>query len=461
MIPVNLPPEDQDLLLEGHRYLDAEISDKALKVAEDLLLRHADDIHGMSLAAETLLGEGRYGLAGLVYKRLVDLAPNQWQFWNNFGRCYHETVRYEQAAICFKRAMALAPAEFSPVCNLIQSAIYGGDIDGAEELALRAVKNATTAEQVLKIERGQCFIHFARKDWAEGWRTFDLDLGTKRRRDMAYNNEPRWDGTNGKRVVIYGEQGLGDEILFASMYPEALTDCEAILECDERLAGLFKRSFPQAVAVHGTRHARHRKWVKGAGIEARCAAGSLGGLYRQHPVFPKHPYLKPDPVRMAAFRAALHHLVGDKRSKFVGLAWTGGTWRTREKERSLMLSQLKPILEKENCTFISLEYKDRSAEIARFKEETGITIHDWPWAARTKDYDDTAALVSELDAVVCVTTTVGLLAGALGKETHVLVNEFPTWHWGQSGEMPWLPLTLYRKTTYSWQPVIEQIAEQL
>ncbi len=449
--------EDQNTLRDAVATLESGDSEGTLPKAEELLLRHGDNPIALALAAESLMAQERFGIAYQLYKRLTALEPGEWALWNNLGRCYHEMARYQEAQGCFRKCLEIDPQQFSPACNMLQSCLYRGDMEGMEEWGLRAVKYATTAEQVDKIDKAMAFLHFGRRNWAEAWRCFDLDMGSKQRRDKPYVGEPRWDGTLGKKVVIYGEQGLGDEILFASMYPDALKDCDAILECDKRLKSLFERSFPSARAVYGTRHDKRLYWPARHEISARCAAGSLGRHYRNDGSFPRQPYLQADSIRRRALRGLLDDLPGRK----IGVAWTGGEWKTRAKERSLTLSQLRPILGKENCTFISLEYKDRTAEIQRFKEETGIVIHDFPWATRSKDYDNCAALVSVLDAVVSVTTTVGLLAGALGIDTHILVNQHPTWHWGLDGPMPWLPVKLYRQTSSDWRPVINQVAEAL
>lgn len=440
----------------AHALFDRGDFDGALEGAEKLLLKHPDDIYLLSIAAESLMKQDRYGLAYSIYQRLTRLEPDVWAFWNNLGRCFQETARFDDAAVCFRRCIKLAPDEFAPYRNMSSIAAEQGDLDGATEWALKAVKVAKTSDDLLTVDRSMQRVHLARRDWAEGWRCFDLDLGTKYRPNKQYRGEPWWDGSPGKRVVIYGEQGLGDEILFASMYPDAMKDCTAILECDRRLEGLFRRSFPQAEKVYGTRHDRDLFWPVQNRIDARIAGGSLGRLYRGQGGFPRKPYLVADPLRRTGYRAILDTLPGRK----IGIAWTGGQWNTRSAERSVTLDALRPLLGRPGLTFVSLQYREPH-DIAAFEAEAGIKIHHWPFAVQTKNYDDTAALVSELDAVVSVTTAVALLAGALGKETHVLVPEHPTWHWAADGEMPWLDVKLYRKKGPSWAPVIQQIAEAL
>lgn len=457
MLPTDLRGEDLTECRVAHALFEAGRHDEAIKKAEPLLQRHPDDIFLTSVIAEAYLQSERWGIAFILHKRLVELGPGVWQFWNNLGRCHQMMVQPGPAMTAFRRALLLAPDEFAPYRNVAAMLTEAGRFDDAWGWLEEASKRAQKPDDLLTIERHTHRILLARREWKEGWRCFDLDLGTKYRPNRCYQGEPEWDGSPGQKVIIYGEQGLGDEVMFASMYPDAIRDCKSVvLECDNRLVGLFRRSFPEVATVYGTRHDSHRFWTLSDRADARCAAGTLGGRYRGSGQFPRTPYLVADPVRRKGYRAILDGLPGRK----VGIAWTGGLWNTLSVERSLGLAQLWPILERPGCTFISLQYKF-PADLRAFGAATGVKIHHWKHAVQSKDYDDAAALVAELDVVVSVTTAVALLAGALGVETHVLVPPHPTWHWAQSGEMPWLPVHLYRREGASWEPAVRQIAEKL
>src|SRR5690606_23651049 len=99
------------------------------------------------------------------------------------------------------------------------------------------------------------------QQWEDGWRNFEASVGfSEDRRERVYGDEIPWDGTKNRVVIAYGEQGIGDEISFASCIPDFIKDCkEAVIECDERLAGLFRRSFPKA-HVYGTRYKEVIDW---------------------------------------------------------------------------------------------------------------------------------------------------------------------------------------------------------
>ena len=132
-------------------------------------------------------------------------------------------------------------------------------------------------------------------------------------------------------------------------------------------------------------------------------------------------------------------------------------WRTRR----LGLQQLKPLLE-EPYQFISLQYKNYASEIGEFYRDTGIKIHDFPWGTQTDDYEETAALVNCLDAIVCVPTTAYHLAGALSKPAMVLVHDQPHFHEGLEGDCPWWQsVEFFRRPQLGTERAIEAVIDRL
>ena len=229
---------------------------------------------------------------------------------------------------------------------------------------------------------------------------------------------------------------------------------KVVLECDRRLEGLFKRSFPQCT-VHGTRFDKSIYWDDA--FDAWCLIGTLGKHYRTKDAdFNGNPYLVADPLRKTQWRALLDSL-GDKPK--IGIAWTGGLPDTNGERRSIKLLDMLPIL-KQDATFISLQYKNPQAEIDALEQQHGIKVHHFPWATQTPDYDDTAALVDELDLVISVQTAVVHLAGALGKKTYVLVPNKPHWRYASKRFMWANSVELFRQGK-TWQEPIQKIARLL
>lgn len=305
--------------------------------------------------------------------------------------------------------------------------------------------------------------HLLRGDFAAAWPEYEsrLERGDAHPRPYRY---PRWDGTalGDGTLLVYAEQGLGDEILFASCFGDAISRAgRCVIECEPRLERLFARSFPRASVV-GSKYQSAPEWLAGGpAVAAQIPAGSLPGLFRNRVSdFPTHRgYLTADPGKVAAWHARLSTLGTTPK---VGVAWTAGTLKTRSTIRSLALAQLAPILRETGAQFVSLQYMDSGAEIRELALRHGLTVHQLPEAL--DDYDETAALVGALDLVICATTTVSDLAGALGRPVWVLVPASPEWRVQLEGEtMPWYPsMRLFRQRRLrDWQPVIEQVAAEL
>jgi hypothetical protein len=298
----------------------------------------------------------------------------------------------------------------------------------------------------------------------EGWREYESRYSSEVwiPRPFAF---PRWDGRPlaSGRLLVVAEQGLGDQIMFASCMPDVLRrapDC--VLECDPRLEPLMRRSFP-TVQVRGNElEGPAPAWVQElAPIAAQIPAGSLPGLFRNRPTdFPRHSgYLAADPERVAAWRARLAQL---GRGPVIGVSWRGGSVKSRRDLRSMPLDSLAPLARELGLTLVSVQYTDCADELREFQATHGVRIHHWQEAI--DDYDQTAALVCAVDAVVSVCTSIVHLTGALGRPGLVMVPFAAEWRYGDEGDaMPWYPsLRLLRqRRPLDWRPVVDSLRPRL
>jgi hypothetical protein len=185
-------------------------------------------------------------------------------------------------------------------------------------------------------------------------------------------------------------------------------------------------------------------------------------LYRRNGSdrFPAHSgYLRASDERTAAWRQRLDDLGS---GPTIGISWRGGTKLTRVVKRSLELEQLRSILTLDGAKFVSLQYGDIEAEIAAFTAQSGIPIQHWPEAI--EDYDETAALVCALDLTITVCTSVGHLAGSLGRPAWVMAPHVAEWRYGHEGSrMIWYPsLRMFRqRKPDAWRPVLSELKRAL
>ena len=271
------------------------------------------------------------------------------------------------------------------------------------------------------------------RDYARGWEEFEW-------RDRAgFDTAPRGalpgpgcEGSLiGQRVFVASEQGVGDEIMFASCLPDLLREAGAVFfECSSRLAPLMQRSFPNAAIVPRDRS----RWPAEAGAarsDCRLWAGSLPRRYRNSAqAFPGAPFLVPDPAAVQSWRNALAAHGASRRR--IGIAWTGGLPETARASRSIPLEAWAPLFADADNVLVSLELLDRREEAAAVTARGGAALLHFPGVAA--DLDRLAALIAALDAVISVPNAAAHLAGALGCPVDVLVSGVPTWRYGWAGE---------------------------
>ena len=389
-----------------------------------------------------------WGLAYTLTKRAADIYQGEPAIWHNIAKCYHEKQKWKEAEQFFKQALKVQPTFAQSLEGLSVIDINTAQWGLAIEHANRALaENPDLLEA--RVNRGLAYLALRR--WREGWRDYNSNIGIeKNRNEIVYGQEKLWDGTKGLDVVVYGEQGIGDEISFGSVIPDLIRDSKSVtIETDTRLQGLFSRAFPQC-EVYGTRYKKYKPdWRSAKKFDARVALGKLPEFYRlKDSDFPEGKYLVPNPIMALQWRALLDSL-GDKPK--IGIAWQGGLPHTGRKRRSVSLDTLAPLLKSFDADWISLQYVG-TEDIKPAEEKHGIKIHEWPWGNKVPDYDQTVALVSELDLVITVCTSIVHASAHLGKETWVLVPTAPMWRYGHKGEdYPWSKsVKLFRQKGVEW-----------
>jgi tetratricopeptide (TPR) repeat protein len=392
-----------------------------------------------------------YGVSYQLFQRAGHIFPGEAAIWHNIGKLHHELNDNDKADEYFRKALKVQPNFANSLEGLGMTHLNRAEFGMAIDYCNRALAEDPDATEA-RSNRGMAYL--ALKRWNEGWRDYNANVGKdKNRKEPIYGEEKRWDGTKGQDVVVFGEQGIGDEISFASCIPDLVRDSKSVvIECDSRLEPLFQRSFPSTI-VYGTRYKEEKTgiipaWRAEKKFDARVSMGQLCEFYRLKDAdFTGKPYLTPDPRKAMQWRVLLDSL-GDKPK--IGLAWTGGLAHTGTKKRSVTLDTFAPLFNGFDADWVSLQYKE--PEVANAESKYGIKIHDWDWGTRVFDYDQTVALISQLDLVISVCTTVVHAAGGVGKETWCLVPHQNMWRYLTKGEwFPWSnSVQLYRQKGREW-----------
>lgn len=447
--------------------IDRGETDQAINNLTEHLNTNFNDAEALFMLGAALTVKGKHGLAAAVTWQAIGIQKRNGQdmpdAMMNLGYCYraeNDDTTAEKIWLMALEQQPLASERSKLLVNLGGCYINAGNPYKALEYYERALKEDPENDGAL-YNRGLAYLELGR--WAEGWRGYEIGFKTGSRRERHYRDIPEWDGTPGKTVIVWGEQGVGDEILFASCLPDLARTARIIFDCHPRLVALFERSFP-GIEIHGTRKTLSGvDWLDASGAEASVCISSLPKFFRKSAAdFDGAAYLKANEWTAWAGEpgdAPLH------KGPRIGISWAGGTKKTRSDLRSIPLEQWAPILKATDADFYSLQYTDNAPrELAALEEQTGIHVKHYPGWVQTKDYDKTASFVASLDLVITVNTTVHHLAGALGVPCWTLTPSKPAWRYGLEGEdCPWYKSVkiIRQKAGETWEPVISRVAQDL
>lgn len=418
------------------------------------------DIHFESALVRSRCGDVPGAIA--AYECVLELSPGYAAACTNLGLMYLAHLGdSRRAQQYFERAIELEPSSVGAQANLGLALAEQGQLQAALAHYEKLIA-AYPAESEYRWNRGLALLGSG--DYARGWEDYEMRNARGSGAAPRVFPYPAWQGKalrGAAALLVYGEQGLGDEMMFASCVPDLLArGISCVIECDARLAGLFARSFP-AGSVHGAPRDGDRRWLaEYPQIETQIAIGSLPRLLRRNAAeFPAHSgYLRADPARTAQWRAQLAAGGG---AYCVGISWRGGTAKTRRDLRSMPLRELMPLLAIPRIKFISLE-RAADDELAEIKAMCGADVLSF--AEALEDMDGLAALLQALDGVVTVDNTVAHLAGALGRKAWIMLPHDADWRWQRvPAASPWYPsVRLCRQPAPGdWATVVEQVRAEL
>ncbi len=451
-------PQDAELLF-GHAYTLAESGATQAAIEQYRLLLTVDPRHVQAHTnlAALLLAAGDADGAVRHFHEATELGPDSAYALYNLGRALDARGDFVLALDCYDRALAIQP-DLAAAHNNAGTALQrqGQQAEALERFDRALAINADYP--VARFNRSVSLLSLGR--FTEGWAEYEWRFrveGLAGRIGARSFAHPRWDGgpLMGRRLLLWGEQGPGDEVMFASMVPDVISvGAEVILECDSRLAPLFARFFPAASVV--ARTDPPDPLTADPGIGAVAPLGSLGHLLRPEAAsFPEGAgYLTSDPLREQACRARYARLgTGAK----VGVAW-------RLADGGLALTDLEPVLTRPGLGVVNLEGAIAATEVTAFHERTLAEPFTDPTIDPAQDLDGLAAQLASLDLVIAAAGPVAHLAGALGRPTLVLAPHAADWCWLAEGDLcPWYPSVRIVRQAPSgdWSAAIAGIAAAL
>lgn len=377
------------------------------------------------------------------------------------GSCYYYLNRYEEAETMGRQAVDAVPGNSLFLFNY-GNALVGSRQPGEAEVAFRKVLSLSFDFPEAHVALASALI--SQGKLTEGWP--ELDWHWRQDKSLAGIRpfpQPEWKGLDlaGRSLLVWMEQGIGDEIEYASLLGDAIAQAgHVLIECEPRLVSLFARSFPEA-EVFARQLSPNPRLLKREIDYQINAGGLLAHLRTRIEDFPHEGgFLRADPDASAFW---CERLAGLGAGLKIGFSWRS---KFVDQARSFHYSTLDEwagLFALPGIRWINLQYDQCDDELDAAEQKFGITLHRFAGLDLMNDLDGAAALTSALDLVISPANSVTMMAGALGVPTWMATYDAMNWHMlGTSGHAFLPGVRIFpRVLPASWADVFSAMADVL
>jgi tetratricopeptide (TPR) repeat protein len=410
-----------------------------------------DDPEPLNGRGVALLRLGRAAQALASFERVIALAPDHTDGLGNRGNALLALNRPREAIASYDAGLTLAPKHARLLTN---QAIALRRLDRPHEALLGLNRALVSNPEFAEARFVESLVKLTLGDFTAGWSAYESRWQTAafapHNRDFT---RPLWLGGEplaGKTILLYAEQGYGDTIQFVRYAPRVVAlGASVILEVQPELTRLMATAFEDIeVIAHGQPL---------PAFDLQCPLMSLPLAFRtQLATIPAGvPYLMPPAADVAAWPQRL-----PGRPPRVGLAWAGDRWHKNDANRSMRLSALRPLFDLPQLQFVSLQQEVCSQDGQVLCGHPGLIATAGPF----RDFAQTAAAITQLDAVIAVDTAVAHLAGAMGKPLFLLLPFGADFRWlRERPDSPWYPTArLFRQQAFDdWGRALDGLCQEL
>ncbi len=419
-------------LHELKRYLDA------LESYEQVIILKPDYAVAWCNRGYTLHILKRYEEALVSYERALKIQPDYADAWFNQGNTFKALKRYEEALVSYERALRIQPDNVDVWLN---RGLVFQELKRFKE-ALQSYEQAVTFKPNYgEVCHNKSLCLLSIQQFKQGWELYQWRWKVKTfNSSYIQTNIPPWsENKELKKLLVWPEQGIGDEIIYTSILANfTAPGIEVTLISDERLHPLLARSLPHIKLLD---RKVLKSFIEKNTFDAHIPIGDLGRLLsidKNKLQLNAKPYLKPNLKRQEEYD---HYFSDLKRSVICGIAWRSKNEAVGS-DKSLSLLKLAPLFNLKNIKFVNLQYGDINKEVEAVQMALGTTIHINPNLDATNDMDGLVSQINMCDMVVTTSNVTAHLAGAVGKKGVVLLpysrGKLWYWHDGQ-GQSLWYP----------------------
>ena len=395
-----------------------ELYNKALSIMPD----YADAYYNLGNA---LKDQGKFDEAIEAYKSAVLIKPDYAEAYCNSGMVFQDQGKLDEAVKFYKKSISIKPDYAEAYNNLGNIVHFQSKLDKAIKFYKKSI---SLKPDLAKAHKNLSFTLLNCGKFQEGldeyeWRWKTDDFLSQQRGFL----QPLWDrkkSLKGKRILVWSEQGVGDTINWSSCLSHLTSQADyCILECQEKLVPLLKRSFPNIEVKAEDRSLDSKR----DDFDFHLPMGSLYKNFMEEVFINKqvNAYLVPDPERVVFWKERLKSL---GKGPFIGICWKSIIMTPDRLPNYATISEWSPILTIPNATFINLQPKDFEEDLIKVKDELGVTVHNFDDIDHFNDLDDVAALCSALDMVVSNKTTVPLISAGVGTSTKLANWRQSSWN---------------------------------
>ena len=442
----------------GSVYQDQRKLDEASEVYKKAISLKPDHAEFYCNIGGVLKVQGKLDEAMDAYHKALSLKPNYPDAYNNIGVVLREKNSLDEAIDAYNKALSLNPNYAEAYTNKGIALLEKGMLDQAIEAHKKSI---ALKPDFVKAHHNLMFPLLNSGKLKEGldeneWRWKTDELISSQRHFL----QPIWDGKqslNGKRILLWSEQGIGDTLNWSSCIPLITSQAKhCILECPKKLVALLKRSFPDVE-------------VKAVNISSDLERDDfdfhlpMGSLYKHFiPEIAQkaksEAYLVPDPIRINYWKERLRSL---GKGPYIGVCWKSSVVSSYRLKHYPPISEWLPVFAIPDVTFINLQYKNFANDLAKIKDDLGITIHHFEDLNQYDDIDDVAALCNALDIAVTTKVTPMILSSAVGTPTKIANWQQSTWNNILTNPVS-SSVDMFEKNTWEpWDKIFNLIAQDI
>lgn len=414
----------------------------------------AHDVRGLAL-----IGLGMIDDALVSFGEALDCDPSCASAYSNSGIAYRAKGEPKTAIKYFTEAIRLDSKNALFYNNLGVSLLDNNDLPQAEVALNKALSiEPDYAEAHFNLSRVLLMAENFRMGWHHNeWRWRCHNFPSKWR----FFPQPTWQGQNikNKKILVWSEQGIGDEIMFANTLPELVNNsAQVMIECSNRLVPIFSRSFNNVLVF--ARQDPPNLEIQSINPDFQIPIGSICNFYRKTAGnFPsgRNGYLESDPVLTAEIKARYASLGEGMK---VGISWRSGNPIVGH-ERSIPLIFWDEIFALEGCQFVNLQYGEVDEDLLGVVSRTGVSVYKDDAVDSLNSAEDWFAQISALDFVISVDNSTIQVSGSLGIPTWLLLSKVPEWRFGlERQDNLWHPsIRVFRQQEKGeWEPLMKELA---